>query len=317
MILRRFAQQIKWMLVWLVDLTAVVQFLLGGKRPKPGLTILCYHRIAAGLPTHPAWSAFNVSPAHFRRQLHALQVLRGTTVVSVRQVAEWLQTARMPEGSFLLFTFDDGYQNTLAAAQQLGEKGWPAVFFVVTDYVGRPILDFNAYDVWCRSLPDAQPEWYRPMTLEDCRTVLASGMDVQPHGHTHRPLGWLDSEEMEQDIQASKTFIEHTLGRPCVAFSYPFGSPFLSHFTPATEHALERAGFRFAVSTEAGRNDLSSLPQQAFRLQRIPVNDHDRGLFFQAKAAGYCGILPTAKSLLHKLVLRHSRVEFPTIFRLT
>lgn len=306
MILRRFAQQIKRILFWLVDLTAVIHFLLDGKRPKSGLTILCYHRVAEGLPNHPAFSPFNVSPTQFRRQLQALQVLGGTTVVSGRQVAEWLQTARMPEGSFLLFTFDDGYQNALAAAEQLAAKGIPAVFFVVTDYVGRPVLDFNAYDVWCRSLPDANPEWYRPMTVEDCRKALASGMDVQPHGHTHRPLGWLDDEEMEREIQASKAFIEQALGQSCVSFSYPVGSPFLNHFTPATEHALERAGFRFAVSTEAGRNDLYSLSQRAFRLQRIPVNDYDRGLFFQAKAAGYCGILPTAKSLLHKLVLRHS-----------
>ncbi|OLC64130.1 MAG: hypothetical protein AUH69_12835 [Actinobacteria bacterium 13_1_40CM_4_65_12] len=309
MMLRSLALQIKQILFWLVDFTAVIHFLLNGRKPKPGLTILCYHRVAEGLPSNPPFNPFNVTPGHLERQLAALQALRGTTVVSARHVAEWLRTNRIPEGSFLLLTFDDGYQNALVAAEQLAAKGWTGVFFVVTSYVGKPILDFNDYDRWCQNLPHSKSIWYRPVELKDCHRLIALGMEVQPHSHTHRPLGWLESEEMEQEIQASRAFIEKTLGQLAVAFSYPVGSPYLNHFTPATERAMAKAGFQFAVSTEAGVNDLHSLPHQAFRMRRIPVNDYNDGLFFLAKAAGYCGILPIAKYLLHKLVLplAHSR----------
>src|SRR2546422_2883585 len=211
--LRPFALWVKRVLFRLVESPGVLLFLLSGKKPKAGLTILCYHRIADGLPRNPLLNSFNVSPAQFERQLAALESLPGISVVSVRQVAEWLETGPIPAGSFLLFTFDDGYKNAIVAAVQLAAKGLNGVFFVVTGYVGEEVLDFNVYDVWCKNLPGSNPIWYRPMDLEDCRRLLALGMEIQPHSHTHRPLGWLKPEEMEQEIQASKVFVEGILGQ--------------------------------------------------------------------------------------------------------
>ena len=50
-----YISRLKSVALWLTGITAVVEFLVHGKKPKPGLTILCYHRIAEGIPVHTSY----------------------------------------------------------------------------------------------------------------------------------------------------------------------------------------------------------------------------------------------------------------------
>jgi len=302
--MRWVALRIKRGVFRLSALAGVVMFLLRGRKPKPGLAILCYHRMAENLPTGAPFDPFNVTPKQFSRQLDALQSMPGIKVVSAGEVAKWTGMAKAPEGSYLLVTFDDGYQNTLAAAHQLHARGMKGVFFLTTGYLGRPVFECNLYDQWCRQLPSADPRWYRPLTWEDCQTLLALGMDLQPHGHWHRLVGRLESGEMKEEIVASMAAIEGVLGCKSIAYAYAGGSSYLNHFNPTVEGLLSQIGFQFALSTDAGSNRLSELKANSYHLRRLPVHEQDEGLFFQAKVAGYCGPLPAIKAVAHRLRAR-------------
>ena len=298
------ALRVKWMVFWLIDLMAVLEFLLRRRRPKSGLTILCYHRTVGGLPQHPPFDPFNVSPATFCQQLAALRSLPGTTLTTAGEVAEWIERGSVRDGAYLMLTFDDGYQNVLEAATQLHREGWPAVFFVATGYIGQPTFDFCAFDRWCTNQSD--PRWYKPVTLDDCRRLLQLGMEIQPHGHMHRRLGQLPQAEIEDEIRSSKAVVQEALGRKVIAFAYPYGSPYLKDFSRSVEGSLSEAGIQFAVSTEIGRNDVRTLRLKSYQLRRIPVQEYDRGVFFQAKAAGYCALLRFVQAVIHKIKARRA-----------
>jgi peptidoglycan/xylan/chitin deacetylase (PgdA/CDA1 family) len=302
--MRRLALRIKAGVFWLSAMAGVVVFLLRGRRPKPGLAILCYHRIAENLPAGSPHDPYNVSPKQFARQLDALQSLSSVRVVSVAEVAEWVKTGSTPPGSYLLLTFDDGYQNTLAAARQLQSRGMGGIFFLSTGYMDRPTFECNLYDQWCQELPDANPLWYRPLTWDDCRSLTGMGMDLQPHGHWHRLVGQLERKDMEEEILLSKQAVESTLGCQVKAYAYAGGSGYLNHYNAQVEEFLSQAGFCFALSTDAGTNPPDWIKGNAFHLRRLPVHEHDGGLFFQAKIAGYSGPLPALKSVVHRIRTR-------------
>jgi peptidoglycan/xylan/chitin deacetylase (PgdA/CDA1 family) len=302
--MRWIGLRIKGVVFWLSAVMGVAMFLLRGKRPKPGLAILCYHRIAENLPAGSPYDPYNVSPKQFARQLDALQSLPRVKGVSVADVAEWVKTGNTPEGSFLLITFDDGYQNTLAAAKQLQSRGMRGVFFLSTGYIDQPTFECNPYDQWCKELPGSNPLWYRPLTWEDCRTMRALGMDLQPHGHWHRLVGQLEQKDMEEEILLSKRAIEDALKCEAKAYAYAGGSSYLNHYNARVEEFLSQTGFCFALSTDAGTNPPDGIKSNAFHLRRLPVHEHDEGLFFQAKIAGYSGPLPALKSVVHRLRTR-------------
>ncbi len=310
--MRWVALRIKAGVFWLSALAGVAMFLLRGKRPKPGLAILCYHRIAENLPAGSPYDPYNVSPKQFARQLEALQSLSRVKVVSAAEVADWVRTGNTPKGSYLLITFDDGYQNTLEAANQLQSRGMRGVFFLSTGYIDRPTFECNLYDLWCQKLPGSNPIWYRPLTWEDCRTMIGLGMDLQPHGHWHRLVGQLGKEDMEEEILLSKRAIEDALRCEVKAYAYAGGSSYLNHYNARVEEFLSQTGFCFALSTDAGTNPPDWIKPNAFHLRRLPVHEHDEGLFFQAKIAGYSGPLPALKSVVHRLRTRWGSTSPPT-----
>ena len=311
--MRGLGLRIKAGVFWLSALVGVVMFLLRGKRPKPGLAILCYHRIAENLPAGSPYDPYNVSPKQFARQLDALQSLASVKVASVAEVAEWVKSGSTPEGSYVLITFDDGYQNILAAAQQLQSRSLRGACFLSTGYIDRPTFECNLFDQWCQQLSGSNPHWYRPLTWDDCRDMVGLGMDLQPHGHRHRLVGQLGQEDMAEEILLSKRTIEDHLRCEVKAYAYVGGSSYLNHYNARVEEFLSQAGFCFALSTDAGTNPPEWIKLNAFHLRRLPVHEHDEGLFFQAKIAGYSGPLPALKSVVHRLRTRWRPVGTETL----
>lgn len=297
--MRHFWVSVKRLLFLLNDTLGVFSFLLHGRRPKEGLTILCYHRLAKGLPDNSPFNAYNVDPDDFSRQLEDLGRMNEISLISARELAGWMDAGPPASGAYLMITFDDGWHHGLAAATQLATKGWRATFYVPTAHLGSKFFSFSAYDTWCSAQPGADPRCYTPLTVEDCVELRKLGMEVQPHGHSHRSLGNLPTTEMEAEVRDSVAFVRQRLGTEVLGYCYPFGSSDFQDFTDKVIGVLRSSGIRFALSTDAGCNRLTDLRENAHRLKRVPVNDYDRGLFFQAKASGYCGILPFLKKALH------------------
>ncbi len=297
----RIVTRAKRSLFLLSDFMAVLAFLANGKHPKEGLTILSYHRLARGIPRYPSHNPYNVEPDLFAEHVAALAELHEVKIVSLKKIAEWGRNGPFPaKGSYLLLTFDDGWRHWLDAAGLLADRGISAAFFVSTRYLGWNHLPFSGFDRWCQQRSDADPAWYTPLGLQDCRRLIALGMSVQSHGHSHRSLGQLSPAAMEEEVRLSLGVIR-SLGEEPFAFSYPYGSSFLGDVSDTLQRCLRHEGVMIALSTDAGSNSLPEAQRRLLRLRRIPINDYDTRLFFQAKASGYCGPLPALKWLLHSV----------------
>ncbi len=153
-------------------------------------------------------------------------------------------------GRHVCLTFDDGCRGAFDHALPiLAAHGAPAAFFVVAQW-----LD----DAGSRGAGDgAGGHIGDRIGWEECRRLLAAGMEVGSHSLTHRRLGGLDRAEVVRELVASRTRIEAELGRPCVHFACPWGQP-AADYHPEREPRLARdAGYRSFLTTiprRAGRD---------------------------------------------------------------
>jgi peptidoglycan/xylan/chitin deacetylase (PgdA/CDA1 family) len=109
-------------------------------------------------------------------------------------------------------SFDDGYDDALAALGVLERLAVPATFFVLPAYAGQ-LSHFNRLG-----------RATRHATCEDLLRLQAAGHTIGSHGLTHRDLTALDDEQLEDELSRSRAMLEAMLGSPVTAFAYPFGA---------------------------------------------------------------------------------------------
>jgi peptidoglycan/xylan/chitin deacetylase (PgdA/CDA1 family) len=290
--MRRLMIAAKHLALFLNGLVAVAEYLLHAAHPRPGLIVLLYHRLASDLPRWPPFDAFNVEPRTFERQLDELARMRDVALVSVRDIAGWVDTGGPRNGSYVAMTFDDGWHHLVEQLSTPAARGVPITVFVSTAHLGRPLLEFFRFDRWHVPTAHDRAKVLTPLDLADCRALVAAGVDVQPHGHTHRSLGNLPDAEMRAEIAQSVGVMEQELGVRAIAFAYPYGTSRFADCTPRVEMALADRGIRIALRSDPGLNRLDALCEQALRLRRVAVTEFDVGLILRAKASGYLGFLP-------------------------
>jgi peptidoglycan/xylan/chitin deacetylase (PgdA/CDA1 family) len=104
------------------------------------------------------------------------------------------------------------------------------------------------------------------MNLPQLQTMLAAGMEVGGHGDTHRALGNLSYKDQEQEILATKAFLDKVHGRPNEDWilTYPSGS-----YNRDTVKILSQHGCALAMTTELG----IAKPQEPLEMARLNAND--------------------------------------------
>lgn len=205
------------------------------------LPILAYHSI------DNLASSISVSPRSFCWQMEALKRW-GYQGVSL---SDWISSRYEDRSKVCVITFDDGYRNNYEYALPVLEGlGFTATFFIVTNAVGGAD-DWQKDDGWNRRL----------LSWNQIREMAECGMDFQPHGHTHRNLTMLKSEDIRSELMKSRETIEGQIGGNGDLFCYPYGG--------CDERVVEivrELSFRAAVTTRLGgncsRNDL-------FKMERI------------------------------------------------
>lgn len=143
----------------------------------------------------------------------------------------------MPE---VLITFDDGFASINDyALPMLQERGWGAVVFLISGFVGRN----DDWDI--RILGRRRPllAWSQAKAWSDAGFVFGS------HSRTHRDLTALTTASLKRELIDSKREIEDATGREVTTLSYPFG-----RHNGRVRDAARDAGYdaAFAVSGETG-----------------------------------------------------------------
>ncbi len=118
---------------------------------------------------------------------------------------------------------------------------------------------------------------------DEVRAMLACGMAVGSHTHTHALLGKLTPEDQTQEVVHSRDVLKHQLGIAPRAIALPCGSRSLE-----TPSILARAGYEAAFSTADGVN----LPEiwNYYELRRLPVDRSDTPAAFRMRIALTLGL---------------------------
>jgi len=228
------------------------------------LPILMYHKVDR-LPAGVRHPRNYVLPEQFDAQLAALRRWGYETI----SFDDWLGFRAggraLPERPIIL-TFDDGYRSVLDVAwPSLAGYGFRATLFVVSGLLGG----MNRWDA---------DEVQEP--LLDSAEVLALqsfGLEIGSHGCTHRALRGLSDADASTELVQSRRALERLVGRPVLAFCYPYGQQ------DARIRSLARgAGYGAAVVCSRRLNSRRTNPLRLARL-RIDYTTSVTGLWGMLK----------------------------------
>lgn len=230
-----------------------------GSRPWSGLRILGYHRVT---------NEDDVLAVDVRAFCAHMESLKrsGLQVVGLDEGLRKLEAG--DDGRFVSITFDDGYRDNLEhAVPVLRELGFPATIFVATSVVGG----------------DAAYEWFETqppvMTWDELRELAGDALfDVGAHSRRHLLLPNLPDDVSRLEIAGSREELRAELASEGAYFCYPAG-----RYGPREIEYVREAGYRAAVTTDAGVSDRSTSPYALRRTMLYWRDDQDD---FEAKLGG-------------------------------
>lgn len=230
----------------------------------PELPVLTYHRIgdtAFGPP------GITISISEFTQQM---DLLTQGGYVSLG-LGNFIRMLRGREEEFrkrVLITFDDGYGEVYSGAWPiLKERGLTATGFITTGAIGGT----NFWDSSGSSLA--------MLTEGQIKELGISGMDFGAHTHTHPELPNLSGDRAREEVRRSKAVLENLLGRPVLAFCYPYG-----RCSPELKRILSSEGFACSFASDTGPRDFREDP---FEIRRIGIFPGLTQTGFLRKISGY------------------------------
>lgn len=216
--------------------------------------VLMYHAIDENWDK----SRLSVSPRAFLKQMTFLRE-KGYRVVSLEEMADFVRKNQRPPSKSAAITFDDGFENNFLYAYPVFKKlNFPAVIFVVTDWIGK--------------------EGY--LTAGQVKEMSDNGIEIGSHTKSHAWLPSLDVESLYREIYDSKKELEEITGREVRYFSYPLGG-----FNEKVIQMVKEAGYALAAATNPGKKGGKD---DKFAVKRLKIAmTSDNLLVFALEISGY------------------------------
>jgi peptidoglycan/xylan/chitin deacetylase (PgdA/CDA1 family) len=109
----------------------------------------------------------------------------------------------------------------------------------------------------------------------EAREMLAGGMAIGSHTHSHQVLSQLEPEQQRQELAQSRALVRESLGIEADALAYPVGRT--DSFSDQTQRLAREAGYRAAFSFSGGTN----MPGDGslYDIKRVGVDDQSWSRF--------------------------------------
>ena len=152
-------------------------------------------------------------------------------------------------------TIDDGYKDTMYAADILNKLNIPFTLFITSDNIGEKDY-LSAKDI--RELSDL------------------SVSEIGSHGKTHAKLGNLSAEKQNIEVQSSKYVLEKIIKQPIESISLPHGS-----YDDNTFNIIKSHGYKRIATSIKGFN--TSKNESIIKRSEIIKNDNVNHLIRKVK----------------------------------
>jgi peptidoglycan/xylan/chitin deacetylase (PgdA/CDA1 family) len=207
--------------------------------------VLTYHDIEP-----VSKNRFAITTELFEQQLKYLKE-NGYVGITLDELDRFLRYEQPLPKKAVVITIDDGYKSAKTiAAPLLKRYGFPAIFFIYTDFIGG---GKNA------------------LSWDELRELKAEGFDVQGHSKTHSNLAVPPANEnsadratrLDAEIVATKQLMEKRIGADVRYFAYPYGG-----YDPDVVAKVKAAGYQVGFGTRKGSNPFF---MDRYRLKRYNV----------------------------------------------
>jgi peptidoglycan/xylan/chitin deacetylase (PgdA/CDA1 family) len=226
---------------------------LRSTRGRAPIMVLFYHRIAP--VADDPWTCSNKV---FVRQIRWLRA--HFDLVSLTEAQQRIRRGEN-DRPCVSITFDDGYaDNCREALPLLIREQVPCTYFVTVRNVfeGEPF----PHDV-------ARGKPLQPNSIEELKSLAASGIEIGAHTRTHADLGRVaDPQRLYDEIVVAGEDLQQALDTPIRYFAFPYGHP--NNMSAMACRIAHDAGYEGICSAYGGFNFPGD---DAFHLQRIPVDN--------------------------------------------
>ncbi|MDD5195769.1 MAG: polysaccharide deacetylase family protein [Candidatus Omnitrophica bacterium] len=222
--------------------------------------ILMYHSFdPSRIDTYAA-----ITPEVFREQMQFIEK-HGYRVISLQEYCRLLKNNQPPGRNLVVITFDDGYNDNLAAVNILKEFNYPATIFIIVYRIGQE-----------DHLSSSDISW----------VLQNSPVKIGSHTLSHPDFTNISDNQLKREIWDSKMELEALFSQEVSTLSYPTGI-----FNEKALNWAEDAGFICACSTNRG----FSRKLNRFALRRIKVTNRDTGFYLWAKLSGFYNVFRKLK----------------------
>jgi len=169
--------------------------------------------------------------------------------ISLDSAVRLLHTGERIDGRYFCITFDDGIGACYDYAFPiLADKGVPAAFFIVPEYVSSGAdRDHRS----CRPLPGLKMK-VNYMTWDECMEMKNGGMAIGSHTYSHSRLSQLSDADAYGELRRSKEIIEKNLGGRCDHFACPWGMPGIDYIPEKHVLMAKEIGYKSFLTVQRG-----------------------------------------------------------------
>lgn len=193
-------------------------------------------------------------------ELCSLLKQRGYQTISFQDLFTAINGGKALPPKPVILTTDDGYQSTYQYAFPIVQSyGYKMTLFISTGYIGisegnRRTNEFDAGSYPTRAM----------LIWPEIAAMAAAGCEIQSHGVDHGLLGNMSYDQVLNQLQASKSAIQNSVGGVCNVAAWPHNS-----FSATSVSALSAAGYGAGVAYGGGALNIGAISWGT--IPRIPV----------------------------------------------
>jgi peptidoglycan/xylan/chitin deacetylase (PgdA/CDA1 family) len=204
--------------------------------------------------------------------LHMEWLAERNLAISLADLDAFIAGERTLADGSVLVTIDDGCPSVVSRALPVLQRfDIPAIVFVPAGEMREIGTAGNGTD----ESPEARISW------SELARLAGAGVEVGSHSWTHASLMRMTRSEAREQLIRSREEIERRLGKPVIAFAYPFGTR--ADYDDVLAAELPRAGYRLAFTS---RHGAIASGAERFTLPRIKIEGGERSWMFRLATAG-------------------------------